>query len=79
MSITLFKKASRLLLITQLFSTLSCAVLYSTLVLFMTQALGFTVTKASAVMGVFVSFNYGLHILGGYIGGRLISYRVLFL
>ncbi|ALK93515.1 hypothetical protein ADP75_01675 [Francisella tularensis] len=48
MSITLFKKASRLLLITQLFSTLSFAVLYSTLVLFMTQALGFTVTKASA-------------------------------
>ncbi|OIN83750.1 peptide MFS transporter [Francisella sp. TX07-6608] len=79
MSITLFKKASRLLLITQLFSTVSFAVLYSTLVLFMTQALGFTVTKASAVMGVFVAFNYGLHILGGYIGGRLISYRVLFL
>lgn len=79
MGVTLIKKASRLLLITQLFSTVSFAVLYSTLVLFMTQALGFTVTKASAVMGVFVAFNYGLHILGGYIGGRLISYRVLFL
>lgn len=79
MSITIFKKASRLLLITQLFSTISFAVLYSTLVLFMTQALGFSVAKASAIMGVFVAFNYGLHILGGYIGGRLISYRVLFL
>ncbi|MDE4951132.1 MFS transporter, partial [Francisella tularensis subsp. holarctica] len=51
MSITLFKKASILLLITQLFSSLSFAVLYSPLVLLMTQALGFTVTKASAVMG----------------------------
>ncbi|AIT08530.1 peptide transporter [Candidatus Francisella endociliophora] len=79
MNFPLFKKASRLLLITQLFSTISFAVLYSTLVLFMTQALGFSVAKASAVMGVFVAFNYGLHILGGYIGGRLISYRVLFL
>ena len=44
----------------------------------MTQALGFTVTKASATMGVFVAFNYSLHILIGYIG-RLISYRALFL
>ena len=26
----------------------------------MTQALGFTVTKASAIMGVFVAFNYKL-------------------
>ncbi|MDE4963546.1 MFS transporter, partial [Francisella tularensis subsp. holarctica] len=32
----------------------------------------------SAVMGVFVCFYYGFLILGGYIGGRLISYRVLF-
>lgn len=79
MRFPIFKKASRLLLITQLFSTISFAVLYSTLVLFMTQALGFSVAKASAVMGVFVAFNYGLHILGGYIGGRLVSYRVLFL
>jgi len=45
----------------------------------MTQALGFSVGKASAIMGVFVAFNYGLHMLGGYIGGRLVSYRVLFL
>lgn len=74
-----FKKASNVLLITQVFSTISFAVLYSTLVLFMTQALGFSVAKASAIMGVFVAFNYGLHMLGGYIGGRLISYRVLFL
>lgn len=74
-----FKKASNVLLATQLFSTISFAVLYSTLVLFMTQALGFSVAKASATMGVFVAFNYGLHILGGYIGGKLVSYRVLFL
>ena len=45
----------------------------------MTQALGFTVTKASAIIGEFVAFNYGLHILVGYIDGRLISYRALFL
>ena len=74
-----FKKANNILLITQLFSIVSFAVLYSTLVLFMTQALGFSVAKASAIMGVFVAFNYGLNLLGGYIGGRLVSYRVLFL
>lgn len=74
-----FKNPSQNLLVTQLFSTVSYAVLYSTLVLFMTQALGFSATKASAVMGVFAAFNFGLHLLGGYMGGRLVSYRVLFL
>lgn len=74
-----FKKPANVLLVTQLFSMISYAVLYSNLVLFMTQSLDFSVTKANAVMGVFVAFNYGLHILGGYMGGRLVSYRVLFL
>ncbi|WP_150466254.1 peptide MFS transporter [Francisella sp. SYW-9] len=79
MNFSLFKNASKLLLITQLVSIISFAVLYSTLVLFMTQGLGLTVNKASAIMGVFFTFNFGLHLLGGYIGGRLISYRSLFL
>lgn len=59
MNFSLFKNASKLLLITQLVSIISFAVLYSTLVLFMTQGLGFTVTKASAIMGVFLHLTLG--------------------
>ncbi len=65
--------------IIQLFSTLSYAVLYSTIVLYATQTLHFAETTATGIMGAFCAFNYGLHLLGGYLGGRLISWRFLFL
>jgi proton-dependent oligopeptide transporter, POT family len=29
-------------------------------------------------MGVFGAFNYGLHLFGGHLGGRFLSYRKLF-
>ena len=62
----------------QVFSTLGFAVLYSTLVLYTTHHLHFPVRQASAVMGVFGAFNYGLHLFGGYLGGRFLSNRNLF-
>ncbi len=62
----------------QMFSTLGFSVLYSTLVLYMTGALGFPETTANSVMGVFIAFNYALHLLGGYFGGRLLTNRTLF-
>lgn len=62
----------------QLCSTLGFAVLYSTLVLYTTGHLGFSVKQATAVMGVFGAFNYGLHLAGGYLGGRFLSNRNLF-
>src|SRR3989344_3335978 len=62
----------------QIFSTLSFAVLYSSLVLYMTQALQLSATQATAIMGGFVAFNFGLHLLGGYFGGRYLSFRSLF-
>jgi proton-dependent oligopeptide transporter, POT family len=62
----------------QTFSTLGFAVLYSTLVLYATQHLHFPVKEASAIMGVFGAFNYGLHLFGGYLGGRFLSNRSLF-
>lgn len=62
----------------QIFSTLSFSVLYSTLVLFMTGELNFNPTLANQITGVFVAFNYALHLLGGYISGRFISNRSLF-
>jgi POT family proton-dependent oligopeptide transporter len=62
----------------QVFATLAFAVLYSSLVLYATKHLGFTARDATAVMGLFGAFNYGLHLFGGYLGGRFLSNRNLF-
>src|SRR6185369_1006806 len=62
----------------QIFATLGFAVLYSTLVLYATRHLKFSAKEASAIMGCFGAFNYGLHLFGGYLGGRFLSNRNLF-
>jgi len=62
----------------QMFSTLGFSVLYSTLVLYMTGALGFSAIEANNITGVFIAFNYALHLLGGYFGGRFLTNRMLF-
>ena len=62
----------------QIFATLGFAVLYSTLVLYATKHLRLGVKEATALMGVFGAFNYGLHLFGGYLGGRFLSNRKLF-
>jgi len=68
----------RSLFFIQIFSTLSYSVLYSTLILFITKGLHLDPDKAIAITGSFIAFNYFLHLLGGYIGGRYLSYRLLF-
>src|SRR6201997_5317580 len=62
----------------QIFSTLGFAVLYSTLVLYATKHLHLTTIQATTLMGVFGAFNYGLDLFGGYLGGRFLSNRHLF-
>lgn len=62
----------------QVVSTLSFSVLYSTLVLYMKGKLGLHVSTANSIMGVFIAFNYALHLLGGFWGGRFLSNRSLF-
>jgi POT family proton-dependent oligopeptide transporter len=62
----------------QIFATLGFAVLYSTLVLYATKHLHFPAADATTMMGVFGAFNYGLHLFGGYLGGRFLSNRNLF-
>jgi len=62
----------------QVVATLGFAVLYSTLVLYTTRHLQFSAKEATAMMGIFGAFNYGLHLFGGYLGGRLLSNRNLF-
>ncbi|MEY2562590.1 MAG: proton-dependent oligopeptide transporter, family [Verrucomicrobiota bacterium] len=62
----------------QIFSTLGFAVLFSTLVLYAKNHLQFSAKSATMLMGVFGAFNYGLHLFGGYLGGRFLSNRKLF-
>src|SRR5204862_6420236 len=43
-----------------------------------TKHLQLSVKAATTLMGVFGAFNYGLHLFGGYLGGRFLSNRNLF-
>jgi len=62
----------------QIFSTIGFSVLYSTLILYATKGLKIEDTFATSLTGSFIALNYFLHLLGGYIGGRYLSYRSLF-
>ncbi len=72
------KKGALALLFTQMFATVSLSVLYSTLVLYITHTLHLPNVTATAITGSFLAINYAAHLLGGFCGGRFISYRVLF-
>ncbi|PIJ46454.1 oligopeptide:H+ symporter [Tatumella sp. OPLPL6] len=82
MDVTLEKQnkiaGANILCFIQMFSTMGFAVLYSSLVLYATKKLGFSEYSANAIMGIFGAFNYGLHLFGGYLGGRFLSNRNLF-
>ncbi len=71
-------KGAGALFLIQIFSTLSFSVLYSTLILYATKGLHMNDTLATSITGSFVALNYFLHLLGGYVGGRYLSYRSLF-
>lgn len=71
-------KGAGALCIIQIFSTLSFSVISSTLILYVTKALHMNDLLATSITGSFVALNFFLHLLGGYIGGRFLSYRSLF-
>ena len=54
----------------QIFSTFSFAILYSSLTLYLTKELELSNTAANGIVGLFLAFNYILHLIGGLIGGR---------
>ncbi len=62
----------------QIFSTLAYSVLYSSLVLFAVQALHLPAKVANSIIATFVAFNFALHLVGGFLGGRVLSFRNLF-
>ncbi len=67
------------LLIVQLFSMISYAILYSSLALYCAQGLHLDDHLITSLIAMFVAFFYGLHLIGGFIGGRFLSYRSLFI
>ena len=71
-------EGSAALFFIQMFSTLGYAVLQTSLVLYATKHLHFNDDLALSLMSLFGAFNYGLHLFGGYLGGRFLSNRNLF-
>lgn len=71
-------KGAGALCLIQIFSTLSFGIISSTLILYATQGLHMNDLLATSITGSFVALNFFLHLLGGYIGGRYLSYRSLF-
>lgn len=71
-------KGAGALFFIQMFSTLAFSVLYSTLVLYTTNKLKLSDQFADSITASFVAFNFALHLLGGYLGGRFLSNRSLF-
>jgi proton-dependent oligopeptide transporter, POT family len=71
-------EGSAALFFIQMFSTLGFAVLQTSLVLYATKQLHFDDKRAQSLMSLFGAFNYGLHLFGGYLGGRFMSNRNLF-
>lgn len=63
----------------KIMSTYSYAVLYSSLILYMTNHVGLPSQMATGIVGVFISLNFILHFFGGYAGGKVISNRMLLL
>ena len=53
------------------------AVLFSSLMIFLTKTLSFSTGHAENVVGLFLALNFILHLFAGFIGGRLISNRYL--
>jgi len=66
------------LFLIQIFATLAFSVLYSTLVLYATTALKLSDTVATGITASFLAFHYALPLFAGNVGGRFMSYRMLF-
>lgn len=67
----------RSLFFIKILTTYSFAVMYSSLVLYMTKDMNFSSIQATGVVGVFISLNFILHFLGGYCGGKVVSNNML--
>ncbi len=71
-------KGAGVLFLIQIVATLAFSVLYSTLVLYATSSLNLSDAVATDITASFIAFHYALPLFAGYVGGRLLSYRMLF-
>ena len=63
----------------QSFSTFSYGVIYVSLVLFCVHTLHLPVIESNHLIASFIAFNYVLNLIAGFLGGQLLSFRILFL
>ncbi len=73
------RKTLNALFFMQIFSTVSYGIICSTTVLYGIRVLSMKPSIIETVMGTFLTLNFGLHFLGGYLGGRYLSNRIIFL
>ena len=66
------------MLFIQLFAALAYSTLYSTLIFYVTKRLHIDDSLATTIIATFIAYNYALHLLGGYLGGRFFSYREIY-
>lgn len=55
----------------------SYAILYSTLSLYLSETMKYSKHHSNYVVGIFIAFNFLLHLFAGYLGGRLLSNKQL--
>ncbi len=73
-----FPQGTKTLFFAQAFAIIPFSMLYSTIMLYATSRLHLTDDIAASITGSYLAFNMGLSLLGGYIAGRLLSNRTLF-
>lgn len=61
----------------QITTKLSTSILASSIILYITRSLHVPDLTASGLTGAFFAMSYFFHLVGGYIGGRFLSYRNL--
>lgn len=71
------QKGSLILFFIQMFTTLSYGVLFSGLIFYLTNNLKMADKMATDITASFVALSFFLNLLGGWIGGKLLSFRTL--
>ena len=63
----------------RLFTSFPFAIFYSSMVLVVTAKFHLSPLNATQTVGCFLGLNYALAVIGGYLAGKFVSYRMLFL
>lgn len=75
----MFKKSLLTICFLQAFSTVTYAIIYSTLVLMLIHKHNLSSNIAYSILAIFFIYNFALHFMGSWLGTKVISCRSLFL